>query len=122
MALTALESLVVFGQAPGQGVASGTYNNAVGPMATYAGQGLLDVRASYQPGQADTSIVYQWVDGGSYPVVDQIPSAISAVNIAAAQTPTAGTPLTLVSTTGAGITVGATAINRVTGASIIGVI
>lgn len=122
MPVTGLGSLVVFGNPPAQGSASGGYDNAVGPSAFYAGTGLLDARAGYQPGQADTSPIYEWAAGGTFAVVDQIPSAISAVNIAASQTPVAGTPLTLVSTTGSGITVGATAINRVTGVSYTGLL
>ena len=115
---TALTSLVVFGNSPSQGPASGGYDNGIGPLASYAGSSLLDSRNGYDPGQADSNPIYQWCYSGQFVTVDQVPSTISAVNIAASQTPVAGTPLTLVSTTGAGITVGVTAINRVTGASV----
>ena len=112
---TSFSSVVVFGNPPALNGASGGYDNGVGPATFYAGVGLLDDRLAYQPGQADTMPIYQWTDTGAFVTVDQVPSTISAVNIAASQTPTAGTALTLVSTTGAGITVGASAVNRITG-------
>lgn len=119
---SALSSLVVFGNPPVEGVASGGYDNSVGPVCSYAGQSLLDSRSGYQPGQSDTSPIYQWLNGGLYCTLDQVPSAESAVNIAASQTPIAGTALTLVTTTGGGVTVGATAVNRITGASVNGLL
>lgn len=50
-----------------------------------------------------------WYYAGGLVSIDQIPSAIATTNIAASQTMTANTPLTLVSTSGAGITVLASA-------------
>ncbi|MDE2102983.1 MAG: hypothetical protein KGL39_37410 [Patescibacteria group bacterium] len=117
MAVTALESLVVYGQTPAQGSAPVGYNNGIGPVTSYAGTALLDSRGAYDPGQADTTPIYNWPMSGIYVVVDQVPSAISAVNIAAAQVPVANTALTLVSTSGAGITVKSSAINRITGST-----
>lgn len=114
--VTALSSLVVFGNSPAAGSASGGYDSSIGPVGVYAGVGVLDQRSGYQPGQADTTPIYQWTQSGTFVIVDQVPSTISAVNIAASQTPVAATALTLVSTSGAGITVASSATNRVTGA------
>ena len=69
--------------------------------------GALDPRAAYTyGGAAGENKCYGWAGGGfGLQCIDQVPSAISAVNIAASQSPGAGA-ITLVSTSGAGITVG----------------
>lgn len=109
--------LIVFGQAP-----QFDNNSQIGPSSFAVGTALIDVRNGYENGQAATSPIYGWYASGDIPVINQTPSAISAVNIAAAQAPTANTPLTLVSTTGAGITVGASAYNIITQTSVTGVL
>jgi len=85
----------------------------VGPSAFVHGEMLLDRRCPL-PDNDFTGLAPGWFSTGGVCVVDEAPSAISAVNIAAAQTPTAGVALTLVSATGAGITVGQTTTNYLT--------
>lgn len=107
------------------GVPAGTpanQNPEAGPSLFGHGSGLLDPRApyTYYPGQDFGSPTYGFV-GGSYIVVDQAPSAISAVNIAASQSPGAGA-ITLVSVSGAGITVGQSIVNANTGATVTGLL
>jgi hypothetical protein len=60
---------------------------------------------TYLEGAGEGVKVYGHV-GGDYIAIDQTPSAISAVNIVASYTPGAALTLTLVTVTGAGITVG----------------
>lgn len=102
--------LVIYGQA-----SFADYNSQIGPSSFVVGAMLPDTRKNYDLGNAVTTPMYGWYSTGDIPVINYAPSAISAVNIAAAQTPTAGTPLTLVAATGAGITVGASSTNIVTG-------
>ena len=111
--------LVIFGQAN-----FADYNSSLGPSLFQAGYGIMDPRgnASYQPGNAATTPFYGWYGVGGILLVNATPSALSATNIAAAQTPTAGTPLTLVSSSGSGITVGASALNVTTGVTTTGVL
>jgi hypothetical protein len=98
--------LVIYGQntAPAGGVPD--YNQDVGPSAIALGLMALDPRYGYKgdlvSGSQETMGWYQAVD---YMVVDQIPSTAAVANLAAAQATTAGTPMTLVAATGAGITV-----------------
>jgi hypothetical protein len=94
--------------------ATGQTNNSpdAAPSLSYGGgPGILDSRLpwnKYNPvaaGQGTGCAAIGWF---SNIVLNQVPSAISAVNIAASQSPGAGA-ITLVSTTGAGITVLSTA-------------
>ena len=96
--------VVIFGSKtiPGQG---GTPNADIGPSIVYGVWGLMDARVGYNNTRLGAIAMY----GIDNPMVlDATPSTISAVNIAASQSPGAAA-LTLVSTTGAGITVMATA-------------
>lgn len=91
--------LVVYGTRPPLG-SGGSENPALAPSLFWGGANLYDPRAGYnvtKSGAIGTS-------GGEAAVINQVPSAISAVNIAASQTPGAAA-LTLVSATGAGVTV-----------------
>lgn len=116
MAKTAFSGpLIVYGQSPIVGGMQSDYNPDLGPSFFWGGTALLDERVGYYPGGSDTDDYFAYAANGTYTAVDQVPSTLSAVNIAAAQVPVAGTPLTLVSSTGAGITVAQTVINRATG-------
>jgi hypothetical protein len=92
--------LIVYGtRAPiGSG---GSENPELAPSIFWGGVGMIDPRPGYN--------VTRWgaigIGSGNSAIVNQVPSAISAVNIAALQVPVSGTALTLVSSTGAGITV-----------------
>ena len=101
--------LVVFGQA------SGDYNPSLGISPMWGGGSMLDPRGSYQPGQDVTGDIPCWSDN-TFTVISQVPSALAAANIAPATAAVAGTPLPLVTTSGAGITVGAKVTNLTTGA------
>ena len=100
--------LIVYGQRnpPGLGV-GGTTNADRGPSLFYEGIGLLDARAGYnrtRPGAIG------WYGGsGGVCVLDQVPSTLTLTAIAAAQVPVAGTAMTLVTSSAAGITVLASA-------------
>lgn len=92
--------LVLYGQRPPLGNSS--ENPDAGPSMAFGGWGVYDPRVGYN---VTTLGAIGWYGVGPITVVDQVPSQISTVAMAAAQAPTAGTALTLVSTTGAGITV-----------------
>lgn len=111
--------LLTFGQAS----ASDFNPDTPGPSLFAYGPGMMDTRAPfvYQPGARRGRTFYGY-PGGTLTLIDQAPSAISAVNIAASQAMTAATPLTLVSSSGAGITVGASVVNASTGATVTGVL
>lgn len=98
---------------PGQfGSGSSVQPDASPSLAYGGGIGLLDNRLPYNkynnvaPGTTTAPAVLGWYDTAV--VINAAPSTISAVNIAASQSPGAGA-ITLVSTTGAGVTVLATA-------------
>jgi hypothetical protein len=84
------------------------------------GDMLLDPRMTYtyQPGQADNHPYYGWGTAGAVCIIDQVPSTAAAANIAVAAVPVTGTPMTLVSVSGAGITVGCSVTNAITGATV----
>lgn len=99
-------------QIPGK-PASGNYSNNpdMAPGMTYGGGALYDPRYPYLTGNRKDGQggvlapqILGWLGAGCIKTVAQIPSAISVSNIAAAQAPTNGTPMTLVGATGAGIT------------------
>src|SRR5579872_269019 len=87
----------------GQG---GSNNADLGPSVFYGGSGFIDPRGGYNV----TKYGLYMTGGGESAMINQVPSAIAANNIAASQAATAGTPLTLVSSSGAGITVLASAL------------
>lgn len=98
-------------------------NPEVGPNPFHIGMALLDPRVpfTFQPGQGFGVKNYVFVSGGRFLCVDQAPSAISAVNLAASQSPGAGA-ITLVSATGAGITAGVSITRPDTGATVTGLL
>ena len=107
--------IVAFGQ--------GTYadnNQDLGPSSWMAGDSLMDARRPYQPGGASTAKFYGWFGTTDIPVVNQVPSAVSANNIAASQAlpPFIAAPFTLFNASGAGITVGASVVNALTGETV----
>lgn len=81
-------------------------NPDAGPSAFFGGVGIVDPRVGFNVGPLGGVM---WYGGNDVVAIDQVPSAISTTAIAAAQVPVAATPLTLVSATGAGITVLASA-------------
>lgn len=93
----------VYGQRPTLG-AAGSNNPDAAPSGFFGGIGIADPRVGYNVTRQGGVMWY-----GSDPVaIDQVPSTLTTAGIAAAQVVVAGTPLTLVTTTGAGITVLAT--------------
>lgn len=106
--------LVTYGVAQAPPNAS---NPQIGPNAWYAGDMLLDPRGpfTYQPGNGADKPVFGWPTIGNIPIIDQAPSTASASNIVNAAAPTPGTPLTLVSSSGSGITVATKVTNAKTG-------
>jgi hypothetical protein len=100
MAGTAFKGpLVVYGTRPPLG-SGGSENPALAPSLFWGGSNLYDPRAGYNQTKAGAI----GMGAGPSALINQVPSAISAVNIAASQTP-GSAALTLVSSTGAGITV-----------------
>ena len=76
------------------------------PSIDYGGSGIQDPRIQFNIiNSASAGAVFGWLGDGLSKVTSQVPSAISTTNIAAAANVTNGTPMTLVSVTGAGITV-----------------
>lgn len=97
--MTAFEGpLIVYGSRnpPGQG---GTNNPNKSPSVFGQGAGILDDRAGYNTNRWGC---ISWL-GGVYNVINQVPQTLTATNIAAANTATAGTPLTLVTTANSGV-------------------
>jgi len=108
---------------PGQFGAGSTVQPDSSPSLSYGGgMGLLDNRMAYNKynnvaaGTITACAAIGWYDTAV--VLNAVPSTISAVNIAASQSPGAGA-ITLVSTTGAGITVLATAFTALPSLNII---
>jgi hypothetical protein len=93
--------LVIYGQRPPLGTgANGSENPYLAPSMFYGGAAYLDSRAGYN----NTKAGCVGFVGSDILAVDATPATLSAVNIAASQSPAAGA-ITLVSTTGAGVTV-----------------
>lgn len=91
------------GGVPG-GPYTGEYNADAGPNAAYCLVGRLDPRFQVNKDAAAGSLGALIFDPDDR-ILDQVPSTAATNNIAAAQAPTNGTPLTLVGSSGAGITV-----------------
>jgi hypothetical protein len=108
-----------FGQAP-----LFDSNPEAGPSFWYQGDMLLDPRSQYTylPGQSGGKATFGWPTTGMIPIIDQSPSTLSTSNIVNAATPAAGTPLTLVSASGSGVTVGCSLINANTGVNVTGLL
>lgn len=124
MAIMAIKGpLNVFGQSATppnmtQGMAL-DYNGERSSSMFDQGVGIADPRYfdSYMPGnvvvtgantlsQQGTKGSYGWFGNDEIVIVDAVPSTLTTTAIAAAQVPVAGTAMTLVSSTAAGITVG----------------
>lgn len=122
MTISAFTGPVIAAEEHPGGYPSAGGNPEAGPSLFLYAPGMLDPRPpfTYYNGQAFGAPVYGFPSGG-YVVVDAVPSAISAVNIAASQSPAAGA-ITLVSVTGAGITAGASVVNALTGATVTGLL
>jgi hypothetical protein len=93
------------------------------PSCFLEGTALLDPRPfyTYDPGQnfgAMTAAIGQ----GSFQTLAAVPSVKSAVNIAVAANAVLNTPMTLVSTSGAGVTVGVSITNALTGLVVTGLL
>lgn len=97
--------LIIFGQRLPLGSAGPT-NPDLAPSLFWGGSGLFDPRGGYNLVRAGA---LGFLGTTGIAVVNAVPSTISAVNIAASQSPGAGA-ITLVSATGAGITVLAAAL------------
>lgn len=116
MSITALSGPVVsFGQA-----SSSDYNPEMGPSLFIEGAGILDPRTiyTYNPGQNFGSVTAGFLGFNNILTVNQVPSALSATNIATSQTPVSGTALTL--TAGTGVTGSTSITNASTGQTVTG--
>lgn len=105
--------LVIYGQNPPQ---AGTayqpdYNPDIGPSSVSGGLMVIDPRFGFRsPLQAGSLATVGFVSAVTLPLIDQVPSVLATANIAALANVTSGTAMTLVATTGAGITVSAAAL------------
>lgn len=110
MSVTAFSGPVVsIGQAPAIQMPTAGYNQDLGPSMFWGGGGMLDPRMPVIDDIAAVAGVQPRILGftsSTYiPVLDVAPPTAAAAAIAAAQVPTAGTPLTKVTVNGAGVTV-----------------
>ena len=93
--------------------ASGNSSNSpdAAPSLAYGGFGMADTRMAYNRfnglGNGSMAAIVGWINNT---VLDYTPPAASTTNIAAAQNATSGTALTLVSSSGAGVTVTSSAL------------
>lgn len=107
--------LVVPGAGPStSGLGSLDYNDSAGPSIFAHGVGILDNRFGPFNGGDITNVLPCWWGDSSVCVLDQAPSTLSATNLAAAQVPVAGTPLTLAGAS-TGITVLAAPLSIIAG-------
>lgn len=104
------------------GTGSANQNPQAGPSPLEMGTALLDIRQpfTYAPGGDVSNKVYGFLMGQCQ-CIDAIPSTIADNNIAASQSP-ATAALTLVSSSGAGITVSTSITRADTGATITGLL
>lgn len=119
MSITAFQGPLI---AYGQGAPGTDYNPELGPSLFWGGAGLLDPRTNltYQPGQNFGSVTAGFLDSFSSTTVNYVPSTLATANIAALQNVTSGTPMTLVTSTGSGITTGISLTNTTTGVAVTG--
>ena len=102
MTMTQLDGpLIVSGQLQ----QAGSYNPDLGTSLFFAGTGIYDMRNPYDYGTGNGSVNVSGWSCGDVMALDYAPSAASTTAIAAAQVAVSGTKLTLVSTTGSGITI-----------------
>ncbi len=105
------------------GTLSANQNPDAGPSLYMYGYGMLDPRYPFTYGGVlGEQKCYGFANGGSgFQLINAVPSTISATNIAASQSPGAAA-LTLVSSSGAGITVGTSITRADTGATVTGLL
>lgn len=79
------------------------------PSLCYGGGGIVDTRMAYNKfnglGNGSMAAIVGWISDGVVTTMDYTPPAASATNIAAAANVTSGTAMTLVSSSGSGVTV-----------------
>lgn len=115
--------LIVYGNEatpPGMSPRSANQNPDAGPSPFYGGTSILDPRAAYTffPGQAANSPpVLSWI-APDIIALDFAPLIAATANIAALQTMTINTPLTLASATAGDVTAADPLRNALTGASL----
>ncbi len=81
------------------------------PSIDFGGSGIQDPRLPYNTANSATgAAVVGWMETGAIKVISAVPSALATASIAAAAHTTSGTAMTLVSSTGSGITVLASAL------------
>lgn len=73
----------------------GDYNDTPGPSGFAHGTGIIDTRYFPLPGGDVTNVLPMWYGTADTPLVDQVPTTLSAVNLIPAAVPVAGTPMTL---------------------------
>lgn len=106
------------------GTGSAHQNPGPGPCSWISGDAILDPRYpfTYYQGASETNKKYYGWYGGTMPmVINQVPSTLAAANIAASQTP-GSAALTLVSSSGSGITVSTSITRADTGATVTGLL
>jgi hypothetical protein len=90
--------------APGSGAAA--QPPLISPSLDCAGTGVQDARFPWNTGSSSSlPSAIGWYMPGGHPVLDVVPATATTTSIAAAQVPVAGTPLTLVNSSAAGIVV-----------------
>lgn len=98
--------LVVFGQNPASSGYTPDNNADNAPSAFALGTMLIDPRVGYRSGlQAGRIATLGWMSSAPIMAIDQVPSTAAVANIAAAANVTSGTAMTLVSSSGSGITI-----------------
>lgn len=106
---------VQYGQNPpaAAGAPPPDYNADYAPSSFSMGSGLIDPRYGFQIGGAGngSAQAFFFSPGVNYVTVSQVPSLAAVAVIAAGANPASGTPMTLVSSTGGGITVMTAALN-----------
>lgn len=107
MGLTQFTGPVIVGRELPLSSSGGQGNGQQGPSSFIHGMALLDPRTpyTYVQGQGDSVPSYAHY-ATEISCINAVPSALAAANIAAAQVPVAATAMTLVSSSGSGITVG----------------
>jgi len=98
------------------------YNPEAGPSLFFGGAAILDPRPfyTYEPGQDFGNVTAGWLGISRVLTVNQVPSTLSATNIATSQTPVSGTALVL--TAGTGVTGATTITNASTGFQVTGLL
>lgn len=94
------------------------YTSSVSPDAApslmYGGSSLMDPRLAYNKfnglGNGALAAIVGWAGASWVPILDYTPPAASTTNIAAAANAVSGTPMTLVSSSGAGVVVTSSAL------------